>query len=628
MEPSNVVYDVCRHYVTDFADVLGSEITSTILGHLRSRSISSLTNVSVLFDPVLHGHYVFKILLQVEALFKKCDIFSDEKCSSVAFAAFLESEEICRTTNERLDDFYSPNTDIWIREVIEKMQLIIAFTLGSRKQFTDELPRLVKVTNGATATHPRAKSGGFARLRRTMYATPRSHPYLKALSKFWGYSINFRSIHHNRVELVPKNWKTHRSIACEPEGNSALQLAFDSFCKRQLKIRLNTDLSDQSRNQRKALESSVHGKLCTVDLKAASDRLALNVIHLLFDREWVDFFLATRSPRWKFGDAPSMAYHKLSSMGNGYTFTVETLVFAAACKALGSHEFSVYGDDIIIEVELYERLMALLAYLGFEINREKTHATVPTFLCDGLPSNQSAIRTLGLTQTTNSRVGDNRDDLFAGLDYGARNRFRDEGSLALVNSYISDSSGPGSPANTYGVYRESCGVHAWGGHIITPFYLRSLKSKQDWVLMVNNMASLGTLGGSLWNYLQEIILKVNLPLGPPVLNTAACVFIDVHSCYRLKLIRTLRKKRAWSPYIPVYRSLVNKGREIRCYDSRALFFWFLNRRNRPFESSRYSLGTHKSKSKWVRYSPAMADLVGGSVHLHWWTETLLARKGQ
>lgn len=628
MEPSNVVYDICRHYVTDFTAILGSEITSKILGFVRSRSISSLTGVSSLFDPVLHGHQCLKVLLQVEALFKKCDIFSDEKCSDVAFAAFLESEEICRATNERLDDYFLLPADSRIKKSVEKMQLIIASSLGPRSSFIEELPLHLKVTNGATATHPRRKSGGFARLRRTMYATYRSHPYLEALSKFWGYKINFRSIHHNRVELVPKNWKTHRSIACEPEGNSALQLAFDSFCKGKLKRRLNTDLSDQSRNQRLALEASVHGKLCTVDLKAASDRLSLNLVHLLFEREWVDFFLDTRSPCWKFRDMPVTAYHKLSSMGNGYTFTIETLIFAAACKSLGSREFSVYGDDIIIETELYSDLKELLAYLGFEINEEKTHVEVPPplLLSASIPSSIATL--LGSLEKVNSFSEVDPSCSNNLLDYGRRERGKEFGPLVILNSYNFDSFGPGTPASTYGVFRESCGVHAWGGHIVTPFYLRALSTKQDWVLLVNNMTSLATSEGSLWEYLRQIIVELKLPLGPPTLDATSCVFIDVRSCYRLGLIRTFRKKRHLIPWVPYFRALVTKSQTIRNYDSRSLFLWYLNRKNIPYESSRYSLGTNRCKSKWVRYSPAMADLVGGSGHLYWWSEYLLARKSQ
>jgi hypothetical protein len=631
MEPTEMVYDICRHYLADRSDILGPVLFAQVLGYVRSRNISSLASTSSLYDSDLHSHAVLRTLLQVEALFKKCDIFSDEKCAEVGFAAFLESEEICKLTNVRLDSFYDLDPSDRVRKIVERAGHIVARTLGSFGDFLEEIPSLARITNGATVVHPRRVSGGADRLKRTMYATERSHPYLKALSAFWGYSFNFRKIHHNRVELVPKNWKTHRTIACEPEGNSVLQLAFDTFCKRRLRKRLNVDLSDQSRNQRLAYEGSVHGKLCTVDLKAASDRLSLNVVHLLFPREWVDFFLDTRSPCWKDRDGVLHPYHKLSSMGNGYTFTIETLVFAAVCKSLGSKDFSVYGDDIIIETELYEPLVELLSYLGFEVNQEKSHVDRPSYttwakgLC-GTPQLQGE---LGISQPVSStELGDTPP--YGEIDAVPEDAIphaERQGLVSWLSGIVSPRPHSGKPVRSHGCYRESCGSHYAGGVDITPLFLKSLSTKRDIVLLVNNIISFGTPGGSLWDYAQKIISEYKLPLGPPVLDTAACVFIDVSSCYRLKLIRNFPEGKGFGPWQPAFKALLPRAKETRCYDSRALFLWFINRKNTPFESSRHSVGTRKYRSKWVRYRPAMADAVGGTVHLYWWTEMVLARKG-
>jgi hypothetical protein len=603
MEPTDVVYEITRHFIADTADTFGESLKEKLLGYVRSRSISSLASASSLFDPDYHGHLVLKGLLQVEAFFKKCDLFSDEKCSEVAFAAFLESEEICRVTNERLDKHYELEPSDWFRGMVERVEQEIAHTLGPIGPFFGELPHLIRITNGATAAHPRSKSGGVDRIKRTMYATRRSHPYLKALSTFWGYSFNFRKIHHNRVELVPKNWKTHRTIACEPEGNIALQLAFDEYCKRKLRRRLNIDLSDQSRNQRLALESSVHGKLCTVDLKAASDRLSLNVVHLLFPREWVDFFLDTRSPCWKTSDGVLKPYHKLSSMGNGYTFTVETLVFAAVCKAIGSEEFSVYGDDIIVETELLEPLVDALNYLGFEVNQEKSHASYPSSLLSRenlLPT--ARLVPLGLERFTGRMPDDvpsSEGDHLRSDGYGAPKRVDDDGFAQWLSNVVEVSLKHQESKRLYGCYRESCGVHAFGGQLITPLFISSLRTRRDWVLLMNNIISLGATGGNLWEYAHRLVCELNLPLGPPVLDAGACVFIDVYDCYRLGLIRSFPEGKGFGPWQPAFRALIPKSTVRRCHDSRALFLWFTNRRKTPYESSRHSLGTSKVRSKWV-----------------------------
>jgi hypothetical protein len=59
-------------------------------------------------------------------------------------------------------------------------------------------------------------------------------------------------------------------------------------------------------------------------------------------------------------------------MGNGYTFSLETLIFTAACRACGSREYAVYGDDIVIETEYVPSLVKLLSFLGFNTNEEKS----------------------------------------------------------------------------------------------------------------------------------------------------------------------------------------------------------------------------------------------------------------
>ena len=187
MEPSDMVYDMCRHYVADSAVTLGDDLTVKIQGYLRSRDVRLLTGVSCLFAPEFHGHGVLRVLLQVEASFKKCDLFSDENCELVAKNAFLESEEVCKATNERLEQHFQRDPGDWVSEKVERMTSVIDDCLGSFKDFLNDLPHLVRSTNGATATHPRRASGGVLRLKRTMYATARSHAYLKALCTLWGY---------------------------------------------------------------------------------------------------------------------------------------------------------------------------------------------------------------------------------------------------------------------------------------------------------------------------------------------------------------------------------------------------------------------------------------------------------
>jgi hypothetical protein len=121
----------------------------------------------------------------------------------------------------------------------------------------------------------------------------------------------------------------------------------------------------------------LENSLATVDLEAASDTVSFNTVTWLFPMEWYTFLNDVRSPQFKTSDGEIRNYAKFSSMGNGATFSVETLIFAAAAFAVGSKRFSVYGDDIIIESELYEPLFKLLRFFGFHINQEKTFTDGP-----------------------------------------------------------------------------------------------------------------------------------------------------------------------------------------------------------------------------------------------------------
>jgi hypothetical protein len=72
---------------------------------------------------------------------------------------------------------------------------------------------------------------------------------------------------------------------------------------------------------------------------------------------------------------------KFSSMGNGYTFELETCVFAcliAACLQLKGragvlgHDFFVYGDDLIVPSDTAKLVIDTLAWVGFKVNSDKS----------------------------------------------------------------------------------------------------------------------------------------------------------------------------------------------------------------------------------------------------------------
>lgn len=188
---------------------------------------------------------------------------------------------------------------------------------------------------------------------------------------------------YNKVAFVPKTAKTERSIAIEPLGNGYLQKGTDLYM-RSLLHRVGIDLSDQSLNQKLAREGSLSESedgFCTIDLSAASDSVSFEIVRELLPPDWVRYLDSIRSPSYMLPDGSVSRYQKFCSMGNGFCFPLETLIFASLCHAVSAgkagSDFAVYGDDIIVRRKVFGNVISLLNRLGFKTNSRKTFGSGP-----------------------------------------------------------------------------------------------------------------------------------------------------------------------------------------------------------------------------------------------------------
>lgn len=379
MEYSKVVYEIARHYLNDRKSTLPEDLHKKLHGAIRARDLQALASASSLINLDVTGLEGYRTLYQLQAFFSKNSVFTDNLVARLsALVSFEDAEADCRVTNNRLDTLCDEGHKFdHLIPKIERCQRYIEEVLGPFPDFLSKLPELIKITSGATVTRSRRKALPFLKVSRRLVCTPGAYPYLSALSQYWGYGeISPGLISVNRVEFVSKSWKTDRTIACEAEGNMFLQLAFDTYAKSRLRRR-GINLSDQTLNQRLSHEGSVSGSLATIDLSQASDTLAYNAAALLIPEKWFAYLKAIRSQYGALYPGKRITYEKFSSMGNGSTFALETLVFAAACYAVKPSRFSVYGDDIIIDTEKADELMELLGFLGFRPNTEKSFTAGP-----------------------------------------------------------------------------------------------------------------------------------------------------------------------------------------------------------------------------------------------------------
>lgn len=188
-------------------------------------------------------------------------------------------------------------------------------------------------------------------------------------------------VYGSELGFVPKTSKTDRTICTEPLLNSFVQLGIGKYIRTRLK-RAGCDTTDQTRNQMLSRLGSIRGDLATIDLSSASDLISKAVVWNILPEPWYDLLNTCRSPAYTY-DGKYYELHKFSSMGNGYTFELETLIFLvlarATCAALGitTESVNVFGDDIIVPTAAYELLCSTLECCGFSVNHAKSFSAGP-----------------------------------------------------------------------------------------------------------------------------------------------------------------------------------------------------------------------------------------------------------
>lgn len=194
-----------------------------------------------------------------------------------------------------------------------------------------------------------------------------------------GSGLDPRVVRGNVLFTVPKNSEIDRVAAKEPDLNMFMQKGFGNQIRKALRRR-GIDLNDQSRNQELSRIGSLTKAYATIDLSSASDTLSRELVRYLLPASWYHYLDTVRSHETKIGDV----WHRnemFSSMGNGATFELESLVFYSLARAVSYFEgvrgvISVYGDDIIVPTRMAASLIASLEACGFKPNESKSFISV------------------------------------------------------------------------------------------------------------------------------------------------------------------------------------------------------------------------------------------------------------
>lgn len=280
---------------------------------------------------------------------------------------------------------YLLGDEVPLRDVLEKVGFGPGASIGVSGNKTNAMRKLMAITSKCTVT-PRAFTYLAAAvhenlwLRRGFTVDPDGHSH--GGESDWAHRLYpvCEFVRYNKIVFVPKTAKIHRSIAVEPLGNSVLQKGADLVMRERLK-RIGIDLSNQEINQEFARKGSLPGYqpgIATVDLSSASNRNSRELVRKLFPAPWFELLNSLRSEHYEL-DGERHEYEMFSSMGNGTTFPLETIIFVAACVACDcgrpGKDFSVYGDDIAIPSCKARDVIRLLRVLGHRANASKTFVT-------------------------------------------------------------------------------------------------------------------------------------------------------------------------------------------------------------------------------------------------------------
>ena len=387
----------CPRWLSTLWEALDTPVSLKLFLLWRNGEWDQIAQASIdphQYDDSIWGFERFRRDLQAIDLLRKCrDLDTTFNRDEVALESFHKTEKMCYASNVRLarlrkdmeSGFCETLDMIRIQDFVQACRKSIRRILGP---LPDSLPEArfgpgatfeskeftcTDVTIGDKITHSFAHtSHSHAVVRHTLEGT--------ALDRHMNQVSRLFRVRGNRFTTVPKNAKTSRGICIEPGANVYVQLGVGAHIRSRLK-RVGIDLDHgQHLHARLAQEGSARDSWCTIDLEAASDTVSKELVKLLLPECWFSLLDDLRSHftsvrgRWHL-------LEKFSSMGNGFTFELETLIFgviaAEASKGVLGYDVFVYGDDIIVPNDHYHAVAAALRYFGFTPNMRKSYATSP-----------------------------------------------------------------------------------------------------------------------------------------------------------------------------------------------------------------------------------------------------------
>lgn len=195
--------------------------------------------------------------------------------------------------------------------------------------------------------------------------------------------FGFLMVEGNRLFFVPKNAEIGRTCCTEPLLNMMFQQTLCAFLEQRLQSYFKIRLDRQPDfNRELARQGSLFGTFGTIDSVSASDSISWSLMQQKIPSNLLGYFRIFRSETTTLPCGKKETLRMISTMGNAFTFPLQTIIFACAVKAVYTLkgltfrdpqvDYGVFGDDIIVKTEAYDSVIRLLSILGFEVNETKS----------------------------------------------------------------------------------------------------------------------------------------------------------------------------------------------------------------------------------------------------------------
>jgi hypothetical protein len=207
-------------------------------------------------------------------------------------------------------------------------------------------------------------------------------------------TYGFVSVKGSKLFFAPKNREISRTCGTEANMDMLIQKAIGAFLEQGLEAATGINLSTQPDLNRELArlgseEWEGQDPFCTTDLISASDCISLTLVdRVIVNPVLRHAMMATRAKLAVLPDGKCVELKMMSTMGNGFTFPLQTLLFASAVRAVyqlmgiplvvnGIRNYGVFGDDIVVRKRANVFLNRMLTKLGFRVNEEKSFSNGP-----------------------------------------------------------------------------------------------------------------------------------------------------------------------------------------------------------------------------------------------------------